>query len=132
AQQAGTATWTAFREIRPLPTELARRPEVRWTRWVLLVGAFALVLVLPVLLGPARTGLATFLAAYLIIALSLLILAGWGGQISLGQFAFVGVGSASSAWMTLHWHIDILLGLLLAGLLGAAVAIAIGIPALRI
>jgi branched-chain amino acid transport system permease protein len=132
AQEAASGTWTAFREVRPLPPELVRRPEVRWTRRALIVAGIALVVVLPWLLGPARTGLATFLAAYLIIALSLLVLAGWAGQISLGQFAFVGVGSATSAWMTLHWHVDLLLGILVAGVLGAAVAVAVGIPALRI
>jgi branched-chain amino acid transport system permease protein len=84
------------------------------------------------MLGQARTGLASFLAAYLIVALSLLVLAGWAGQISLGQFAFVGVGSATSAWMTLHWHTDLIASMVLAGMLGAVVAIAIGIPALRI
>ena len=77
-------------------------------------------------------GLGSFLASYLIIGLSLLILAGWAGQISLGQFAFVGVGSAAAAWMTLHWQVDLILQLVLAGLLGAAVAVVIGIPALRI
>jgi branched-chain amino acid transport system permease protein len=131
-QEAATGTWTAFREVRPLPPELARRPEVQWTRRVLIVCGIALVVVIPWLIGPARTGLATFLAAYLIIALSLLILAGWAGQISLGQFAFVGVGSTASAWMTLHWHVDLLAGILIAGVLGAAVAVAVGIPALRI
>ena len=132
AQAAATASWTAFREARPLPPELARRPEVVWMKRALLVGAAALVLFLPVLIGRARTGLATFLAAYLIVALSLLVLAGWAGQISLGQFAFVGVGSATGAWMTLHWHIDLLLAMVVAGVIGAVVAIAIGIPALRI
>ncbi len=132
AQAAATASWTAFREGRPLPPELARRPEVVWTKRGLLVAGGLLVLLLPYMIGEARTGLATFLAAYLIIALSLLVLAGWAGQISLGQFAFVGVGSATSAWMTLHWHIDIVLAMVIAGALGAVVAIAIGIPALRI
>jgi branched-chain amino acid transport system permease protein len=132
AQEAASSSWTAFREVRPLPPELAGRPEVRWARRVLVVLGAALVLAMPKLVGEARTDLATFLAAYLIIALSLLVLAGWAGQISLGQFAFVGVGSATSAWMTLHWHVDILVGMLVAGVLGAIVAVAIGIPALRI
>jgi len=132
AMASATASWTAFREARPLPPELARRPEVVWTKRALLVVVAVLVLFAPSLIGQARTGLATFLAAYLIVALSLLVLVGWAGQISLGQFAFVGVGSATSAWMTLHWHIDLLLAMIVAGVLGAVVAIAIGIPALRI
>ena len=132
AQASATASWTAFREARPLPPELVHRPEVVWTKRALLVSGAALVAFLPPIIGQARTGLATFLAAYLVVALSLLVLAGWAGQISLGQFAFVGVGSATSAWMTLHWHIDLLLAMVVAGVLGAVVAIAIGIPALRI
>jgi branched-chain amino acid transport system permease protein len=132
AQAGASASWTAFREARPLPPELVGRPEVVWTRRGLLFGGGVLVLTLPFMLGQARTGLASFLAAYLIVALSLLVLAGWAGQISLGQFAFVGVGSATSAWMTLHWHTDLIVSMVLAGLIGAVVAIAIGIPALRI
>jgi branched-chain amino acid transport system permease protein len=90
------------------------------------------VLLLPAMMGEAKLDLATFLAAYLIIALSLLVLSGWAGQISLGQFAFVAVGSTVGAWLTLHWHMDVLLVMVVAGGIGALVAVAIGIPALRI
>ena len=132
AQEATLSTWTAIREVRPLPPELARLPAIQWARRVLLAVVALCVLGAPYVLGEARTGLGSFLASYLIIGLSLLILAGWAGQISLGQFAFVGVGSAAAAWMTLHWQVDLILQLVLAGLLGAAVAVVIGIPALRI
>ena len=132
AQEAAMSTWTALREVRPLPPELRRLPEVVWTRRALLSGVAVFALFVPSLFGVAKINLAIFLCAYLIVALSLLVLTGWAGQISLGQFAFVGVGSTSAAWMTLHWHIDILLVMLLAGLLGAVVAVVIGIPALRI
>ncbi|HZU71526.1 MAG TPA: ABC transporter permease [Acidimicrobiales bacterium] len=132
AEAAAMSTWTALREVRPIPPELVRLPAVVWTRRALigLVGLIALFL--PPLLGVARTDLASFLCAYLIIGLSLLVLAGWAGQISLGQFVFVGVGSTTGAWMTLHWHVDIVLEMLLAGLAGAVIAFILGIPALRI
>ena len=132
AEEAAMSTWTALREVRPVPPELRRMPEVVWTRRALFVGITVFAIFVPSIFGVAKINLAIFLCAYLIIALSLLVLTGWAGQISLGQFAFVGVGSTSAAWMTLHWHIDILLVMLLAGLLGAAVAVVIGIPALRI
>jgi len=131
-QEAATSTWTALREVRPVPPELARLPEVAWVRRGLLTGVVGLVLLLPVILSEAKLDLATFLAAYLLVALSLLVLSGWAGQISLGQFAFVAVGSTVGAWLTLHWHMDLLLVMVTAGLIGAVVAVAIGIPALRI
>jgi branched-chain amino acid transport system permease protein len=131
-QEAATSTWAALREVRPVPPELARMPEVVWTRRALLVVGVGLVLALPALLDEAKIELATFLAAYLIVALSLLVLSGWAGQISLGQFAFVATGSSVGAWLTLHWHMDVLLVMVVAGCVGAVVAVAIGIPALRI
>src|SRR3954467_14757925 len=147
-QEAATSTWAALREVRPVPPELARLPEVVWARraarwWAgspggvwprraVLALVVALVLALPLLVGEANIDLATFLAAYLIVALSLLVLSGWAGQISLGQFAFVATGSSVGAWLTLHWHMDVLLVMLVAGCVGAVVAVAIGIPALRI
>ena len=131
-QEAATSTWTALREVRPVPPELAKLREVIWVRRAVIAAVVALVLFLPTMVGEAKLDLATFLAAYLIVALSLLVLSGWAGQISLGQFAFVAVGSTAGAWMTLHWHMDVLLVMVVSGLIGAVVAVAIGIPALRI
>jgi branched-chain amino acid transport system permease protein len=131
-QEAATSTWTALREVRPVPPELAGLREVMWARRAVVTVVVAVVLLLPAMMGEAKLDLATFLAAYLIIALSLLVLSGWAGQISLGQFAFVAVGSNVGAWLTLHWHMDVLLVMVVSGGIGALVAVAIGIPALRI
>jgi branched-chain amino acid transport system permease protein len=132
AEEAAISSWTAIREVRPIPPELARLPEVRYAKGVLLafLGAFAVAV--PYIFGVAHTQLAAFLCAYLVIALSLYVLSGWAGQISLGQFAFVGIGSTVAAWTTLHWHLDMSLQLVVAGLLGSIAAVAVGIPALRI
>ena len=132
AEQASLSAWAALREVRPVPPELARLPEVVWTRRALLALVGLVALATPALVGEAKTELAVTLVIFMIVGLSLLVLAGWAGQISLGQFAFVGVGSATGAWMSLHWNVDIVLELVLAGLAGAAVAVVIGIPALRI
>lgn len=132
AVEAGASSWNAMREVRPVPPELDPLPEVAWGRRGLLGAIAVLVLTAPTFLGEAKVDLGTFLAAYLIVALSLLVLSGWAGQISLGQFAFVATGSSVGAWMTIHWHMDILLVLVAAGAIGALVAVAIGIPALRI
>src|SRR5207237_9917571 len=72
------------------------------------------------------------IALYGLIAVSLVGLTGWAGQISLGQFAFVGLGAAVSASLLVHAGADFLLALLVASLAGAAAAVLVGIPALRI
>jgi branched-chain amino acid transport system permease protein len=132
AEEAALSTWTALREVRPVPPELGRLPEVIWAKRALAGVIGIVVVVLPFVIGEARTDLASTLTVFMIVGLSLLVLAGWAGQISLGQFAFVGVGTTVGAWMTLHWTIDLMLNLVLAGIVGAAVAVVIGVPALRI
>ena len=65
---------------------------------------------------------------FAIIVLSVVVLTGWAGQVSLGQMAFVGVGGAVGAVVTAEWHADLSLALLVAGLAGAAVAMVVGLP----
>jgi ABC-type branched-subunit amino acid transport system ATPase component/ABC-type branched-subunit amino acid transport system permease subunit len=102
--------------------------------------ALVLVAVLPPVLG--RAGLlsdknALLLAAgaaLAMAALSLNMLMGYAGQISLGQWAFVGVGAFTTGLVTgvtdlrLPW----IVGLVVAAAVGAAVAFLVGLPALRL
>ena len=60
-----------------------------------------------------------------------MVLTGWGGEISLGQMAFVAIGAAVGGSITARWGWDLGFGLLGAGLVGAAVATLIGLPVLR-
>jgi ABC-type branched-subunit amino acid transport system ATPase component/ABC-type branched-subunit amino acid transport system permease subunit len=66
--------------------------------------------------------------------LSLNVLLGYAGQISLGQYAFVGIGAFTTGMVTgvqdlrLPW----LVGLLAAGAVGALLAFLVGLPALRL
>ena len=82
--------------MRPIPTELRKLPEVRYgliACWVLL-GTF--VLTFPLWASPGREQLASLIFIYSIVAVSLVVLTGWVGQISLGQWALVGFGAATS------------------------------------
>src|SRR5439155_10194204 len=64
-----------------------------------------------------------------VIALSITILTGWAGQLSLGHFGLVAVG----ALVAVHQpHLPLILVLPLAGVIAAAVAVVVGLPALRI
>ena len=66
-----------------------------------------------------------------IVGLSLVVLTGWAGQVSLGQMAFVGIGAAVGGALTPRLGWDIAIALLVGGLVGAVVAVVIGYPAIR-
>jgi branched-chain amino acid transport system permease protein len=120
--------WRLTKEMRPIPTELRGLDVVRrWTR----IGSIALVAVLlglPWVLAPAQTNLAAVMLSYAMIGLSLLVLTGWAGQISLGQFGFAAVGGYVSAVLGWPFPISTIVG----ALAGAAVALVVGLPALRL
>jgi branched-chain amino acid transport system permease protein len=132
AHDVAAGTWDAVREFRPVPGELRHLPEVVLARRVVLGLVAAVALLAPYLLGAQRTGLATLIVLYAMVGVSLVILSGWSGQISLGQFAFAGVGAAVAGGLAANHHLDFFLTLLLAGLAGALVAVLVGLPALRI
>ena len=107
-------------------------------RQATIAGVLAAVVVTPPLLG--RLGVLTDLWAfvltlgvtYVLMALSLNLLMGYAGQISLGHAGFLGVGAYVSGILTARYAVPNLVGLGLAGLLGAVVALVVGIPALRL
>lgn len=126
-----SSTWQAAREVRPIPRELARLPEVRAARYGLwaVIGVF--VLTLPLWMSNSRLSLATIIVLFAIVAASLVVLTGWAGQVSLGQMAFVGVGAAVGGALTSNESWDLLPALLVAGLVGALAAVVVGYPAIR-
>ncbi len=127
-----TSAWQAARDVRPVPRELAHLPEVRWGRRALLgaVGLFAVSL--PLWLPDGRLNLAGVIVLLSIVGISLVVLTGWAGQVSLGQIAFFGIGAAVAGYLTSAQGWELSLAVLAAGLAGAAAAMAIGLPALRI
>jgi branched-chain amino acid transport system permease protein len=127
------STWQAVQEVRPVPKELAQFPEVRFLRLGLGAAALLLLVVLPFLLTPSKTSLASVIMLYAIVGLSLVILTGWSGNVSLGQWALVGVGGLIAGRLASEADpADFFLILLIAGLAGAAISVVIGLPALRI
>ena len=56
-------------------------------------GLYLLMVVVPLLVGPGTSYSLSIMAIWGLVAVSLVVLTGWGGQISLGQFALVGVGA---------------------------------------
>ena len=127
-----TSTWRGAEEVRPLTVAERRHPKVRLIRWTLIVVGLVVVLGAPMVLNVDYIIKSSAIFAFAIIGLSMVVLTGWAGQISLGQMAIVGIGAAVSATCTSRWHVDLTLGLLIGGFAGGVVAFAVGVPALRL
>lgn len=121
-------TWRATREIPPIPAVLATLPVVRaWRRRGAVLLAFVL-LGLPWILSTGQTSVTAVVLLEAVAGLSLLVLTGWAGQVSLGQFAFAAVGAWAAAVSRLPFPLAVVFG----GVVGGAVAVAVGVPALRL
>ncbi|MEE3851479.1 ABC transporter permease [Gordonia sp. LSe1-13] len=103
-------------QIRPIPTV-----------------AVLAVVVAAILLtdGTWRFGVVTSIILAL-IALSLVLLTGYLGQISLASMAFAGAAGFALSKLTVNWNIPFPLDMLLAALIATGLGILVGVPALRI
>ncbi|HUR77658.1 MAG TPA: ABC transporter permease [Acidimicrobiales bacterium] len=132
ADESAGSTWAATEEVRPIPSELARLPIVR-TGVRRAVGALAVaVLAFPLVMSPSQTNLGSLVLIDGIVVISLVILTGWGGQVSLGQYALVGVGAFVGAVLTAKLHLPFPFALLGGASAGAIAAMLLGLTALRI
>ena len=130
--EGAASSWAASEEIRSTPFELRDLPQVqtgiRRARVVLL----GLAAAFPWVMSPAQTSLGSLYVIYGIVVVSLVVLTGWGGQISLGQFGFVAVGAVIGSALMMKTGLPFLLALLIASFAGSVVAVLIGLPAMRI
>jgi ABC-type branched-subunit amino acid transport system ATPase component/ABC-type branched-subunit amino acid transport system permease subunit len=67
-----------------------------------------------------------------VIALSLVVVTGYAGQISLAQLTLAGVAGFLLGPLTTSWHVPFPIAPLLAALAAAAVGVVVGLPALRV
>jgi ABC-type branched-subunit amino acid transport system permease subunit len=66
------------------------------------------------------------------IALSVVVLTGYVGQVSLAQMSLAGIGGFALGHISSGWHIGFPWSLILAGLCAVPVGLIIGLPALRL
>ncbi|MBW3613785.1 MAG: ATP-binding cassette domain-containing protein [Actinobacteria bacterium] len=137
AETAGaTVAWAAPSggplRPRPLPPELAGR---RWARrlgpavWMAMA---AMAGALPFVVSSSGALFrATAMLLYAVIGLSVVVLTGWGGQLSLGQFAIAGVGAFVTGALV-ERGVAFPTAVVEAVIAGVVVALVIGIPALRV
>lgn len=115
-----------------MPKEMAEIPGIRLWRRVGIGVLLAAVFLYPWVATPRQTELGGYFGIVAIVMISLVVLTGWAGQVSLGQFAFVAIGAVLGGAATTTLGISFWLALLLVPAATAAVTVLIGIPALRI
>lgn len=117
---------------RPLPTALRTFAPLTAVRLAAVSALAAAAALVPTVMTAARDTLLASTAVYAIVALSMVVLTGWAGQLSLGQFAFVGIGASVTGALLVHAGADLLVALLAAAAAGAGGALLLGLPSLRV
>ena len=125
------SSWSANDEVRPVPPELTKLPEVKFVRigGVVLLGLA--LLLMPHWLDTDVSLKVSVVFIYTLVAASVVVVTGWAGQVSLAQVAFMAVGAVAGAVATNDWGFDLTLALLFAGVVGVVAAVIVGLPALR-
>ena len=124
--------WRDAELIRPLAPAIAALGSVKWSKRAGLVALIAAAVVIPMLVGPGTSYSLSIMTVWALVAVSLVVLTGWGGQISLGQFALVGVGAIVAGNFVSRWNVDLFITLAVAAAAGSLAALLLGVPALRI
>ena len=118
--------------MRDLPRRLGQQLVTRRARWMFILTGIMLVSMASVATGPFTNGVLIDVIIYAIVGVSLTLLIGYAGQISLGHWALVGVGCFAAGNLYDHSPVPFPLVFPLVFLIGMAVALVIGLPALRI
>lgn len=127
-ERAGS--WTALTPWEPLPERIRRLPSVRLLGPVTALAVAGLLLLVLLTTNEASLVFALILG-YALVGMSIYVVTGLGGQLSLGQFALAGIGAAASYHFTVQFGLWPL-NYVAAGLAAAIIAVLIGLPALRI
>jgi branched-chain amino acid transport system permease protein len=132
AEESGESSWLSTSVVKAIPEELRRLPEVLWTKTALIALSVVAFVVIPHMWGATNQLLAGFAIVWAMVAVSLVVLTGWGGHISLGQFGIAGVAAMVAGNLVSRWNTDFLIVMLASAATGAVVALLVGLPALRI
>jgi branched-chain amino acid transport system permease protein len=132
SEEVEASTWESMQEYRAVPAEMYTVASLSVTRYVLIgLGVVGLLLV-PWVTTPGQTNNAGYLLCVAIAIMSLVVLTGWSGQVSLGQWAFVAVGAVLGGALTSRVGISFWFALIIVPILTGAFSLLMGLPALRI
>ena len=104
-------------------------PLAKWANWGVL---FVLIVVLPLILNAHKMSIVNTIALSAIGAIGLNLLVGYTGQISIGQGAFMMIGSYTAAILSSRYGWPFWLGIPAGGVITMIAGTLFGIPSLRI
>jgi branched-chain amino acid transport system permease protein len=132
SEEVEATTWESMQEYRAVPREMYAVPGIQYGRWALIFIGVAGLLLVPWITSPGQTNQAGYLLCVAIAIMSLVVLTGWSGQVSLGQWAFVAVGAVVGGALTSRAGISFWFVIILVPIFTGAFALLMGIPALRV
>jgi ABC-type branched-subunit amino acid transport system ATPase component/branched-subunit amino acid ABC-type transport system permease component len=124
-------SWSAVQAARPLPRVLARLWPVRLAGPVIALAVGVFLVLLPLGVTNSTSAKVTASIGVLIVALSIGVVTGLGGQLSLGQFGVGAVGAVAAFRVSVSTG-NVLEAFLYAALASALTSIVIGLPAIRV
>jgi len=129
AEEKGS--WATVQAVRPLPAALRQVWLIRNLGLLVGLAALGFFALLPLVISNANCVKITGIFALIVVGLSVSIVTGLGGQLSLGQFAIAAIGGLVSFQVARRTG-SYVESFVYAGLAAAAVSVLIGIPALRV
>jgi ABC-type branched-subunit amino acid transport system ATPase component/branched-subunit amino acid ABC-type transport system permease component len=129
---ADLSSWSITGGARPIPPALRGLREVRTARLLAGLALVAAAAAVPALATPSQLDQVSVWMIYGLVAVSLVVLTGWGGTVSLGQMGIVGVGALVAGNLIGRWNVDLFLALAGGAVAGGMVALLVGLPALRV
>ena len=130
--ERATASWRLVAEPRPIARELAGLGVVRGSRYTGIAVILSLIGLYPFLVNTRLVVIGSDIAVFGIVALSLVVLTGWAGQISLGQYAFVGIGAVVASGLVVHGGVPFWFAVPITVVIVGTIAAVVGLPALRL
>jgi ABC-type branched-subunit amino acid transport system ATPase component/ABC-type branched-subunit amino acid transport system permease subunit len=129
AEEKGS--WASVQGTRPLPEAFRQIWLVRNLGSITAITCLGVVALLPLAMTNSASVKLAGIIGYVVIGLSLTVVTGLGGQVSLGQFAVAAVGALVS-YQVARRSGNYFLSFAYAGCAGAIVSVVLGLPALRV
>lgn len=105
----------------------------KYIKWILGAAVLVFVLVFPFIVSKAyHMHIALMIGIHILLALSLNLVTGYCGQLSIGHAAFYGVGAYTSALLTLTFPIPFWVAFFIAAIVSAFFGLLLGLPTLRL
>jgi len=127
-----STSWQGTAEIRPVPAEMSGMLVLRLLKWGAVAIGFAGLIVAPFILSIGQVQELGVIMLTGVVALSIVMLTGWAGQASFGQYALAAISSLTAAWLSSKVGLTAWLAIPIAVLVSVAVGTLMAFPALRI